>query len=93
MNVITIKNELLQSATYFIGDYLVDCGGSDRIFESLEGRELNGIFLTHCHQDHAVSFTHFRAPETDSHLVCRLFLVKKKKTKTVEECGCTVVNR
>lgn len=52
MNVITIKNELLQSATYFIGDYLVDCGGSDRIFESLEGRELNGIFLTHCHQDH-----------------------------------------
>lgn len=52
MIVTTIKNELLQSATYLIGEYLVDCGDSKKILEALEGRELKGIFLTHCHQDH-----------------------------------------
>lgn len=52
MRVIAIKNELLQSATYLMGDYLVDCGDSNKILEALEGRELKGIFLTHCHQDH-----------------------------------------
>ena len=30
----------------------------------------------------AVSYTHLRAHETDSYLVCRLLLEKKKKTKT-----------
>ena len=29
-----------------------------------------------------VSYTHLRAHETDSYLVCRLLLEKKKKTKT-----------
>ena len=30
--------------------------------------------------DKAVSYTHLRAHETDSYLVCRLLLEKKKKT-------------
>ena len=42
-----------------------------------------GAFL--CAQDSvnldAVSYTHLRAHETDSYLVCRLLLEKKKKTK------------
>lgn len=52
MNITCIKNELLQSATYYFEGYLVDCGDSDKILDVLEGKELKGIFLTHCHQDH-----------------------------------------
>lgn len=52
MNIICIQNELLQSATYLFEGYLVDCGDSDKILDVLEGKELKGIFLTHCHQDH-----------------------------------------
>src|SRR5680860_1379538 len=33
----------------------------------------------------AVSYTHLRAHETDSYLVCRLLLEKKKKKKTKQE--------
>ena len=33
----------------------------------------------------AVSYTHLRAHETDSYLVCRLLLEKKKKTKTKQK--------
>ena len=32
----------------------------------------------------AVSYTHLRAHETDSYLVCRLLLEKKKKTKSIK---------
>lgn len=52
MEITTIQNELLQSATYLFDGYLVDCGGFEKIIEALGGRELKGIFLTHCHQDH-----------------------------------------
>lgn len=52
MNITCIENELLQSATYCFDGYLVDCGDSDKILNVLEGKELKGIFLTHCHQDH-----------------------------------------
>lgn len=52
MEVTCIKNELLQSATYLFDGYLVDCGDSEMIIQALEGKELKGIFLTHCHQDH-----------------------------------------
>lgn len=52
MNITCIQNELLQSATYFFEGYLIDCGDSDKILDVLEGKELKGIFLTHCHQDH-----------------------------------------
>lgn len=52
MEVTCIQNELLQSATYLFDGYLVDCGDSEKIFQALEGKELKGIFLTHCHQDH-----------------------------------------
>lgn len=52
MNIIRIENELLQSATYLFDGYLVDCGDSEKIIKALDGKELRGIFLTHCHQDH-----------------------------------------
>lgn len=52
MDVIQIENDLLQSATYLFDGYLVDCGDSEKIILALEGKELKGIFLTHCHQDH-----------------------------------------
>ena len=37
----------------------------------------------------AVSYTHLRAHETDSYLVCRLLLEKKKKQKTAAHQLCT----
>ena len=52
MNITCIQNEHLQSATYYFYGYLVDCGDSEKILDVLEGKELKGIFLTHCHQDH-----------------------------------------
>lgn len=52
MKVTCIQNELLQSATYLFDGYLVDCGDSGKIIHALEGKELKGIFLTHCHHDH-----------------------------------------
>ena len=52
MVITCIKNELLQSASYFFNGYLVDCGDYDKILDTLEGQLLKGIFLTHCHQDH-----------------------------------------
>lgn len=52
--MILIKNKLLQSATYIIGNYIVDCGDGDAIIKEAEEHniEIRGIFLTHCHQDH-----------------------------------------
>lgn len=54
MELITIKNALLQSASYIIGNYLVDCGDADAIVKEAKSRKITikGIFLTHCHQDH-----------------------------------------
>ena len=34
---------------------------------------------------HPVSYTHLRAHETDSYLVCRLLLEKKKKNQTTKK--------
>ena len=50
-----------------------------RIEDTDQGR-LVGV-LNAQEEGTAVSFKHLRAPETDSHLVCRLLLVKKKKKK------------
>lgn len=52
--VILIKNSLLQSATYLIGNYLIDCGDGDAILKKAEENSIviKGIFLTHCHEDH-----------------------------------------
>jgi len=54
MNVIEIKNSLLQSSSYLLGNYLVDCGEGDKIVQTIVENEigLKGILLTHCHQDH-----------------------------------------
>lgn len=52
--MILIKNGLLQSATYLIGNFLVDCGDGDAIIKEVEEHniDIRGIFLTHCHLDH-----------------------------------------
>ena len=48
-----------------------DDGNYDKAFKNLRGRNM------HKHTE-AVSYTHLRAHETDSYLVCRLLLEKKK---------------
>lgn len=54
MVVVPLKNKLLQSVSYFIGSYIVDCGDGEAILKMAkeQGTEIRGIFLTHCHQDH-----------------------------------------
>ena len=54
MVVVPLKNKLLQSVSYFIGSYIVDCGDGEAILKMAkeQGAEIRGIFLTHCHQDH-----------------------------------------
>ena len=43
--MILIKNSLLQSATYIIGNYIIDCGDGDAIIKAAEERgiEILGI--------------------------------------------------
>jgi glyoxylase-like metal-dependent hydrolase (beta-lactamase superfamily II) len=52
--VYIIKNKLLQSVSYIIGNYLIDCGDGDAILKKVKENDIRirGIFLTHCHQDH-----------------------------------------
>lgn len=54
MVVAPIKNKLLQSVSYLIGNYIIDCGDGEAILEKAKEQEteIRGIFLTHCHQDH-----------------------------------------
>ena len=47
----------------------------------LAGMKLGGTPLVEYTRDRPVSYTHLRAHETDSYLVCRLLLEKKKTTK------------
>lgn len=52
--MILIKNSLLHSSSYLIGNFLVDCGDGDAIIKEAEEHSIVicGIFLTHCHLDH-----------------------------------------
>ena len=52
--MVQIENKLLQSATYLIDNYLIDCGDGDAILQLVDERciEIYGIFLTHCQLDH-----------------------------------------
>lgn len=54
MVVVPIKNKFLQSLSYLIGNYIVDCGDGETILEKVKDNrtDIRGIFLTHCHQDH-----------------------------------------
>lgn len=54
MNSVLIENSLLQSASYIIGKFLIDCGDGDAILKVADeyNIKITGIFLTHCHQDH-----------------------------------------
>ena len=54
MVVVPLKNKLLQSVSYLIGNYIVDCGDDGAVLNIAkeQGTEILGIFLTHCHQDH-----------------------------------------
>ena len=57
-------------------EYYIDIGSKVKITFT-DGKTLVGYV-----QRIAVSFTHFRAHKTDSLLVCRLLLEKKKKNKS-----------
>src|SRR5665647_3604559 len=50
------------------------CAAIDRFISSLSSTSLS-----------SVSYTHLRAHETDSYLVCRLLLEKKKKKKNIKK--------
>src|SRR5680860_1631440 len=57
--------------------------GMDAAFVDI-GLGKNGfLYVDEVSLPEAVSYTHLRAHETDSYLVCRLLLEKKKKTMTV----------
>ena len=75
-----------ESLPKFQGSSEIDSSLYDKVFEgevncfTLE--KLYEIFnLKHPAGYKAVSYTHLRAHETDSYLVCRLLLEKKKKKK------------
>ena len=54
MVVVPLKNKLLQSVSYLVGNFIVDCGDAEVILEKAKeyGSGIRSIFLTHCHQDH-----------------------------------------
>ena len=58
--------------------------GAEKVLVVERDQELGGILNQCIHNGfglHSVSYTHLRAHETDSYLVCRLLLEKKKKTQ------------
>ena len=65
-NLINFEKEELYTSTVYVSRY-----------------ELNNYIKNYLEQFnlYAVSYTHLRAHETDSYLVCRLLLEKKKKKK------------
>lgn len=70
MNFTLIQNPLLQSASYLIDDYLIDCGEPQKIFEALGERDLKGIFLTHCHQDHVYGIERVLKKYSNAKIYC-----------------------
>src|SRR5680860_1832929 len=50
----------------------------DEVFVKVNG-EMHYLWRAVDHEGEAVSYTHLRAHETDSYLVCRLLLEKKKQ--------------
>src|SRR5665647_3631604 len=56
--------------------------GRDGLYTNyFKNRTVNGLQKGFVDETVAVSYTHLRAHETDSYLVCRLLLEKKKKQK------------
>ena len=60
LQIYTIVNEYQHSCTYILYEeecdyvWLVDCGDAGEVYEwlSVNGKEIKGVFLTHCHDDH-----------------------------------------
>ena len=57
LSVYPIENIFLKSCSYLVEAkdlWLIDCGDYKTVFEAINriGKELKGVFLTHCHQDH-----------------------------------------
>lgn len=57
MIVVPLNNILLKSCSYLVDTddlWLIDCGGLISVIEAFirKGKELKGIFITHCHHDH-----------------------------------------
>ena len=72
-----------------VGQGLAALAGEDETVLDAGGLTVLPAFVDlHCHwrtpgfEYKAVSYTHLRAHETDSYLVCRLLLEKKKSRKT-----------
>ena len=72
MVVIPLKNKLLQSVSYFIGNYIVDCGDGEAILKMAKEQrvEIRGIFLTHCHQDHIYGIPKVMACFPNANIYC-----------------------
>ena len=56
------------------------------LYDALDGITGNSNNDLRCNFHTAVSYTHLRAHETDSYLVCRLLLEKKKNNKNIKKC-------
>src|SRR5680860_1702744 len=61
-----------------VGPALLAVGCSGLLGISLQLRVNQSLAAPHADDRHPVSYTHLRAQETDSYLVCRLLLEKKK---------------
>ncbi len=70
--MLLIRNKLLQSATYLIGNYLVDCGDGEAIIKEAEEQNvvIRGIFLTHCHLDHIYGLPKVLERFPDARIYC-----------------------
>lgn len=81
MNVIEIKNTLLQSSSYLIGCYLIDCGDGEKIIRVIEkfGIDLKGVLLTHCHQDHICGLPYVMDRHPKAKIYCSLATFKGLK--------------
>lgn len=83
--MILVKNKLLQSATYLIGNFLIDCGDGDTIIKEAEEHniEIRGIFLTHCHLDHIYGLPKVLKRFPDAKIFCSCMTHKGLKDETL----------
>ena len=77
----TIKTEITEEQAKELGLIAKKKTGYERVEYRDEYYSVNVLGGVDDTCDVAVSYTHLRAHETDSYLVCRLLLEKKKKIK------------
>lgn len=77
LNIHTIVNEYQHSCTYILYEeecdyvWLIDCGDAGEVCEwlSRNGKEVKGVFLTHCHDDHISGLRQLLKDKSDI-LIC-----------------------